>query len=141
MKKVVIVIISLLILITLLLYCERDDYKTEIFNDTFKIIYGEWKHIESHVRHVIHFSQDTLFFDKLIIKPIGKFYIYTNEGLFYNGKIIIKNQTDTKLIVEFNPPGPFFQEEFFIRFQSNDTMLLDPNCLDCLTYYAFARIK
>jgi hypothetical protein len=125
-----------------LLSCERDDYKTEIFNDTFKIIYGDWKHISSNFRYIIHKNSDTLYFEKLIIKPIGKFEAYTNKGLFINGKIIIETQTEDRLIVEFDPPGFFGDDIYNIHFQNDDTFYMACYSIDCrLGDFIFSRIK
>jgi hypothetical protein len=105
MKKTV--ILFSLILMTLLLSCEKDDYKTEIFNDNFKIIYGDWKNVSPIHRCIIQVPSDTVCFDKLIIKKIGKFEVYTNDGLDYSGKIEIKTQTEDKLIYHLYIPQIF----------------------------------
>jgi hypothetical protein len=139
MKKIAF-ILSLILMISLL-SCERDDYKTEIFNDTFKIIYGEWKHSSSNFMYIIHKS-DTLCFKKLIIKPIGKFETYTNEGLFNDGKIIIETQTIDRLMVKFDPPRFFGDNKYYIHFQSYDTLHMDCYSIDCFCCnFLFTRIK
>jgi len=140
MKKTV--ILFSLILMTSLLSCEKNDYKTEIFNDNFKIIYGDWKNVSPIHRCIIQVPSDTVCFDKLIIKKIGKFDVYTNDGLDYSGKIEIKTQTEDKLIVEFNPPGVFLGNSRSIQFQGNDTLIINIHCIDCLCCnYIFAKIK
>ena len=103
--------------------CEKE-YKEEIFNDKYIIIYGQWKHIETiggwngAIRNTTEYT--------LNIYPIGKFSAPNIE----NGKILIIEQTESQLRIRFEPQLETTGEKY-INFNGNDTMYVNDSCLDC----------
>ena len=116
-------ILSCVLFIVGIYSCEKE-YKEEIFNDKYIIIYGQWKHIETiggwngGMRNTTEYT--------LNIYPIGKFSAPDIE----NGKITIIEQTESQLRVRFEPQIGNAGEKY-INFNGNDTMYVNDSCLDC----------
>jgi hypothetical protein len=110
--------ISLIVLFISFISCRKDDpviyfnkdfdtlsvhkfYNAEIFSTKYDPIYGKWKVIGTSGGFWGRgYTSD---FDMLILKPVGIFGITRNDSLIFYGKILIKSQTESHLLIEFMP--------------------------------------
>jgi hypothetical protein len=130
MKKVtVLAFISLLYILSSCIEVYRD----EIFNDQYKVIYGEWRHLQT----TGGWSGGIISTEDYTIKftPIGKFSY--NNGK--TGIITIKKQNENALLIDFNSLFPKASEAY-ISFHGDDTMSIADTGAD-MSYRLFARIS
>jgi hypothetical protein len=111
----------------------KEVYRDEIFNDQYKVIYGEWRHLET----TGGWSGGIISKEDYTIKftPIGKFSY--NNGK--TGIITIKKQNENALLIDFNSLFPKASEAY-IAFHGDDTMSIADTGAD-MSYRLFARIS
>ena len=110
-------------------------YPSEIFNETHIAVNGIWKVIGTSGG--IAGSGYKSDFNYLIIKPNGIFGIVRNDSLITTGKILIKNQSDSELYVDFVPEidpdqvriQMIYDSEKYIELRT-DTLNLNAPCCD-----------
>ena len=134
MKKLKSISILICIEIVLLISCEDD---TGIFNDSFKHFYGEWK------LYATSGGWDgqgyELTFDYLIVEKIDNYRILRNDTIQEFGKIIIVDQDNDELIIEFEskelkrPLLAFPSARVHLR--GSDTLSLNSNVPDLYNYH------
>jgi hypothetical protein len=74
-------------------------YSKDLLSQQNSEIYGTWKVIGTSGGFIgTGYTPD---FDYLVIKPNLIFGIIRNDSLITSGKIVIKSQTDTELLIEF----------------------------------------
>lgn len=125
--------ISLLLIFTACLFtsCEKV-YRDEIFNNKYKIIYGEWRHFET----TGGWSGGIISKEDYTIKftPVGKFS-YNNGKM---GIITIKEQNENRLLIDFNSLFPNLSLAV-IGFHGDDTMSIADTGAD-MSYRLFVRL-
>jgi hypothetical protein len=115
-------------------------YSSEIINPKYLGLYGTWK--VSGTSGGFAGQGYTPNFSHLVIKPYGIFGIVRNDSIISNGKIVIKNQKDTELYVEFisvSSNGNTFFNEKYIQLH-NDTLDLISPCCDMFNTH-FKKVK
>jgi hypothetical protein len=116
-------------------------YETEIFNQTFTEVYGNWKLYE--VTGGIHGGGHDLNFDFLSIKKYGIYAFIKDDNILEFGRIHIDDQTNESLSITFNPHPKseifMYDSEKIITLQVNDTLFLDSPCCDRFNYH-FSRV-
>ena len=109
--------------------------RKEIFNDTYKNIYGEWRLVESGNAVSGSFEAD---FDHLEIYTYGNFRKISNDTILQKGVIEIIEQTSSKLKIDFIPIYAIPTGSKWVRFIGLDTLRLNDSCSEC-NYYIFVR--
>ena len=115
-------------------------YSSEIINPKYMGLYGTWE--VTGTSGGFAGQGYTPNFSHLVIKPYGIFGIVRNDSLISTGKISIKNQTDSKLFVEFisvSSSGNTFFNEKYIQLH-NDTLDLISPCCDMFNTH-FKKVK
>lgn len=134
MKKLKSISILICIVTVLLISCEDD---TGIFNDSYKHLYGTWKLYATSGGYDGHGYELT--FDYLIVEKIDNYRILRNDTIQEYGRIIIENQDNDELIIEFAPKE---SNRSFLAFPSAsvyfsgiDTLSLNATINDLYNYH------
>ena len=115
-------------------------YSSEIINPKYMGLYGTWK--VTGTSGGFAGQGYTPNFSHLVIKPYGIFGIVRNDSIISNGKIVIKNQTDTELYIVFislSSSGNAFFDDKYIQLH-NDTLDLISPCCDMFNAH-FKKVK
>ena len=117
-------------------------YYSEIFDEEFLDIYGEWE-LKS-VSGGIHGGGHELNFDILEIEKIGQYRFFKDGETIERGKIIIEEQTSESLRISLEPdPGSevfMFDSEKFVFLSGSDTLDLNSPCCDRFNYHYVRKL-
>lgn len=117
-------------------------YENEIFNEQSQKLYGKWEflYIIGGMRGV----KVEPGYDYLEVVQYGIYGRIRDSKVIEIGRLIINKQDDNETIIDFLPDEKYKTNNFLIqkviRFQGNDTLMLDDICDDCYREY-FKRIK
>jgi len=116
---------------------ENRYYYSEIFDEEFLDIYGDWE-LKS-VSGGIHGGGHELNFDILEIKKFGQYRFIKDGKTIERGKIIIEDQTAESLRISMEAdPGSdvfMFDSEKFVSLSGSDTLNLNSPCCDRYNYH------
>jgi hypothetical protein len=147
--------IGIIVLILLIQGCNYDSrgffyhvkndhyYNTEIFNNSYKEVYGEW--ILKAVSGELATQGYSPEFERIVIEKIGMFKVFRNDSLLGFGRInVIEEVAEQALKISFSPDRglttiSFYGTDKFLSLRDNHLNLF-ASCCQQFNYH-FERLK
>jgi hypothetical protein len=117
-------------------------YDNEIFNEQSQKIYGKWEYL--YKLGGIAGVKIEPGYDYLEVVKFGIYGRIKDNNIKEIGRLIINKQDDNETVIDFFPDDIYKTDYFLIskiiRFQGNDTLILDDDYVDGFRDY-YKRIK